>query len=168
RDSPLFPYTTLFRSCVIVFSREEGAAFLSQRPRQRNGTAASDQRQRPVPHPFRKQPFDAGGDRRSGMQGARIGPPVSHVPEDQRVAGLALEAPVEAREGGGAALVVVVEINQKGDDALTETLHFLSEMRHARFDEIEVRFVFLAGLVMQDFGRLLLLRRNADRRGDTC
>ncbi len=94
-------------------------------------------------------------------------------PEDKGIADVSLETPVEQRKLGLAAFIVFVQVHESSGDALADGLQFAREDRLFLLkgrDEIEVRLIFLAALIIQDVRRLLIGDRNVDgcRNAEVC
>src|ERR1043165_4758202 len=106
-------------------------------------------------YPLRQQPLLAARRRQAGMQRARIGRTIGgNIPEKQRVALASLVARVDRGKGSLAALVIVVEIDEECDDALSLTSEIAHMTRRVLVEIIVMRTKLLAHLVLQHRSRL--------------
>src|SRR6185437_4313784 len=107
--------------------------------------------------PAAGDPFLAARDRKAGMGGVRIAAAVNQsVAEQEGVAGASFHLLAGLHEQGLAALIILIEPDDHGENAL------VGEAGNG----VEMRLVLAAGPVAQHLERLALRRRRSARRGD--
>ena len=100
------------------------------------------------------------------MQGSNVRSAVGErVDEKESLAAAAPVAYAESRKLGLAAGVVVIEVDEEGDEALAALADMPLVVRHVGVDEIEVLGDLLADVVVQDRHRFEVPERHAEARG---